>query len=258
MGGIVDVSAWTGTWSSQGVSAAASVVRRDLKDAGIDVARVCDLLFASLDGVWSPNPHLANADVYEAAERWEDVFPVPVIDPTIATWEAEVERARAHPGVRLVKCLPSYTPFQLDDSGPLAEALVEADLALVVQIRIEDQRRQHALAQVPDVSIQEVVELAQRHADLTVIAAGAAWSAISGMADVLMETVNLYADVSQADGMDSVRLFVERGLQDKLLFGTHAPLFIPRAAVARVVADLDDGPAGAILGGNAEALLRLD
>ena len=253
MGGIVDVSAWTGTWSSQGVRAAASVVRRDLKDAGID-----RIFMASLDGVWSPNPHLANVDVYEAAERWEDVFPVPVIDPTIATWEAEVERARAHPGVRLVKCMPSYTPFPLDDSAPLAEALIEADLGLIVQIRVEDPRRQHPLAQVPDVSIQEVVELAQRHADLTVIAAGAAWSATNGIAETLVETANLYADVSQADGMGSLKLFVERGLQDKLLFGTHAPLFIPRAAIARVVADLDDGPAGAILGGNAEALLGLD
>ena len=143
MGGIVDVSAWTGTWSSQGVHATASVVRRALKDAGID-----RIFMASLDGVWSPNPHLANADVYEAARRWDDVFPVPVIDPTIVTWEAEVERAHAHPGVRLVKCMPSYTAFQLDDSGPLAEELIAADLGLMVQIRVEDQRRQHPLAQV--------------------------------------------------------------------------------------------------------------
>ena len=253
MGRIVDVSAWTGTWSSQGVRGQASIVRRQLKDAGVD-----RIFMASLDGVWSPNPHLANADVYEAAERWEDVFPVPVIDPTIATWTAEVELARVHPRVRVVKCLPSYTPFQLDDSRPLAEALVEAGLGLIVQIRVEDPRRQHPLAQVPDVPIQDVVQLALRHPDLTVIAAGAAWSTIDGIADVLVETVNLYADVSQADGMDSVKRFVERGLQDKLLFGTHAPLFIPRAAISRVVADLDDGPAGAILGGNAEALLQLD
>lgn len=38
-------------------------------------------------------------------------------------------------------------------------------------------------------------------------------------------------------------------------WGTHASLFMPLIALARVVADIDDEPAAAILGGNPAALL---
>jgi predicted TIM-barrel fold metal-dependent hydrolase len=67
---------------------------------------------------------------------------------------------------------------------------------------------------------------------------------------------HFYADVSQADGLDAVRLLVEEGLGDKLLFGSHAPFFIPQAALARVVIDLSDADAAAVLGGNAARALR--
>ena len=55
--------------------------------------------------------------------------------------------------------------------------------------------------------------------------------------------------------MDSLKVFVDEGLTHKLLFGSHAPLFIPFSALARVVNDLNDDDARAILGGNAERIL---
>ena len=39
------------------------------------------------------------------------------------------------------------------------------------------------------------------------------------------------------------------------MFGSHAPLFIPHAALTRVITDVSDEVAGAILAGNAERLL---
>jgi predicted TIM-barrel fold metal-dependent hydrolase len=76
--------------------------------------------------------------------------------------------------------------------------------------------------------------------------------AIRALRGKLLALPNLYADVSQADGMDSLKVFVAEGLKHKLLFGSHAPLFIPASALARVVNDLSDEDAAAILVGNAE------
>lgn len=72
----------------------------------------------------------------------------------------------------------------------------------------------------------------------------------------LLERPRFFADVSQADGMASLALFVETGLTEKLLFGTHAPLFVPQAGMARVLTELDDTAARAILGGNARRILE--
>jgi len=58
--------------------------------------------------------------------------------------------------------------------------------------------------------------------------------------------------------MNTVLRFCEMGLVDKLLFGSHTPLFIPLSAVARVVIDLDAAAATKILGGNAARVLGLE
>ena len=47
----------------------------------------------------------------------------------------------------------------------------------------------------------------------------------------------------------------DAGAGRRLLWASHAPLFMPRAAVARVLADLDDTEAWALLHGNARDLL---
>ena len=68
----------------------------------------------------------------------------------------------------------------------------------------------------------------------------------------------MYADVSQADGTDVLKVLVDEGLGERLVFGSHAPLFNAHAAMLRVVTDLEDEEAERILSRNVETLLRID
>src|SRR5205814_5485227 len=136
------------------------------------------------------------------------------------------------------------------------DALEEPGLAGFVQTRLEDPRCQHPLAPVPDLPAAQVAEAAARHPELTVILGGARTAEIRALRERLRLLPRFYADVSQADGLDAVPLLVEEGLADKLLFGSHAPLFMPHAALARVVTDLSDEHAAAILGANAQQALQ--
>ena len=106
-----------------------------------------------------------------------------------------------------------------------------------------------------DTKTNTVAKLAAGHPDLTVIIGGPRTAEIRKLKERLLESPNLYADVSQADGMDAVKVLVEEGLSHKLVFGSHAPFFIPYSALSRVVTDIDDGAAEAILGGNAARIL---
>ncbi len=246
---VIDINAWTGHWHTLPVQGSVNAVRHSLKEIGVD-----QIFLAPLHAAWGHNPHYCNKDVYAAAEDHDDVEPVPVLDPTIATWKEELYRA-AQCGVQLVKVLPAYSQYDLIEQSDFLAAVAKAELILIVQTRLEDPRRQHSLGQVPDTSPEVAVQVARRYSGLNVVIGGPVWKTILDLRDALLELDNLYADVSQADGMDTMKVLVQEGLGEKLLFGTHAPLFVPLAGLARVVGDINDQEAMAILGGNAERLL---
>ena len=246
---IVDVSAWTGHWGSLRLPGEAGEVIASLEEIGVGSA-----LLSPLDAAFAHNPHLANADVYEAAERFPQARAVPVLDPGLADWREELGLA-VDRGAPAVRWLPAYGGYDLREGGECAAAAGEAGLVLFVQTRLEDPRRQHPRAVVPDVEAAEVADLAERHPRVPVVIGGAPWTAVLDLAPRILALERLYADVSQADGMDSLLRMVEAGLGPRLLFGTHAPFFVPLAGLARVVLDLEPADAEAILGGNARRLL---
>ena len=247
---IIDVNAFAGHWPFSPVRGDLPAVRESL--AALGVERIC---VSPLEAAWCRNPHRCNAALYESTAAFDDVWPVPVLDPTVTTWRAELARAASEPRVRLVRLLPTYSLYSLTVADELLRALAEAGLGALVQTRLEDPRCQHPLALVPDLAAGAVAEAAARHPELTVILGGARTTEIRALRERLRALPHFYADVSQADGLDAVRLLVEAGIGDKLLFGSHAPLFIPHAALARIVTDLSDDAAAAILGGNAARAL---
>lgn len=247
---IVDLNAWVGRWPFHPVAGDLSLVRQSLRDVGVE------RIFASpLDGVWCRNPHRYNEMLYRGASTTDDVWPVPLMDPTVATWEKELARATKEIRVRFVRLVPRTAPYDLGAADDLLAALADEGLGVIIQTRMEDPRRQHPLAQASDLPFTEVVETAVRHPRLVVIAGGPRGGEILAEGDRLKNLPNCYADVSQCDGVDTLKNLVEAGLVGKLLFGSHAPMFIPYSAVNRVVADLEDEAADAILGGNAMRIL---
>ena len=166
-----------------------------------------------------------------------------------------LERARLQPRLHLVKLAPTYGAYELEVADELFEALAAAGLAAIVQVRLEDPRRQHPLAQVPDLPPESVVEAARRHPGLPLIIGGAATRGLVAVSAALRDLKKLYADVSQVDGLNSIGVLVEKGLGKKLLFGSHAPIFIPLAGLSRVVADLQGEVAEDILCNNARRML---
>lgn len=247
---IIDLNTWTGHWNTLPIRGDVESVRASLTACGID--RIC---LSPLDAAWCPNQHRYNGVVYDAARQYPDVIPVPVLDPTLPTWREELTCALTQPRMRLVKLLPGYGPYDLPAADALCDALAQETLAVIIQTRIDDPRRQHPLAQAPDVPVGAIADLAERHPSLTVIIGGPTTAAIRSLGDRLLALPDLYVDVSQADGLDGVKTLIDDGLTHKLLFGSHAPLFVPYSALVRVLNDLNDEDAAAILGGNAVRVL---
>ena len=250
---IIDVNAWTGSWPALvNVPYDVASVRSLLRAYGVD-----RIFMSPLAAAWSANPHLCNRVVYEAADAYADISPVPVIDPTLPTWPEELEKAAGHRAVPMIKLLPGYGGYGLDAADDLFEEAGRVNLAVMVQIRIDDPRRHHPLAQVPDVPAGEVVEASKRHPDLKLVMGGASAATLREYAPQVRDLPGLYADTSQVDGVDSVKKLVDAGIGGKLLFGSHAPVFMPAAALARVLNDLPDDVAGGIMKDNTAGLLSV-
>lgn len=246
---MIDTCAWTGHWGSCALPGAPTEVVDMVADVG-----AAQVWLSPLDGVWAHNAHAANAVVYTAASADARVRPVPVIDPTLATWHEELQRA-VEADAPVVRWLPSYSGFEIAGASEAAAAIGAVGRRLWVQVRLEDPRRHHPRAVVPDAVPGEVVELARRHPDMDVIVGGATWKQILDLAPAILDLPRCWADVSQADGMDSLLRLVDAGLGERLLYGSHAPFFLPLAGVARILLDLDDETSSRLLHDNAAALL---
>ncbi len=247
---IIDLSSFIGSWPSHPVMGQPEQVWGGLRELGVS------RIFAShLHSVWCRNPHVDNDALYHVAHQTDDVWPVPVIDPTVADWQKELARAKKQDRVKLVRLFPNYGGYALSDVGDFLQAISDAGLGVIVQTCMEDPRRQHPLSVVPNLTAVSVVDVAENHTHLRMVIGGAKAGEIRALKNRLLALPHLYVDVSQVDGMDAVKVLVDEGLGEKLIFGSHAPLMIPLASLGRFVPDLDDKVLSQILAGNALLLL---
>ena len=66
--------------------------------------------------------------------------------------------------------------------------------------------------------------MAEQHPALRVIIGGTRTGEIRNLRRQLLDQPNLYTDVSQVDGLDVIKVLVNDGLVDKLLFDLHTPI----------------------------------
>jgi predicted TIM-barrel fold metal-dependent hydrolase len=246
----VDFTAFCGPYSRRLIGMEPAELWNKLAPFGLERVHV-----GRLEALWLENPHDANRLTESLSAPPAGVVPIPVIDPTLATWREELDRLAARGPLKVVRLYPNYHGYELSTADPFLASLAARKVIAQVVIRIDDPRRQHKLAQVADVPAASVRDAAARHSTLQVLLSGAQTVALDALARQLPTARNLWADTSQADGVEGVAGLMKSPWRDRIVFGSQAPLFIPEAAFARVVLDLADEDADRIVRGNAEALL---
>lgn len=253
---IVDLCAHAGPWPHRPIGLDEEQLARLLEPWGIS-----RIYAGRLEALWFENPHDANRlDENGQAGRQKRgasaaVSSVPVLDPTVTTWPEELDRLASQDRLAIVRLYPSYGSYRLNEADRFLDALARRQAIAQIIVRMEDPRRQHPLAQVPDVPVASIVEAATRHPELRILLSGAGTQDLRTHASHLPAKQNLWADTSQADGNGAVAGLIKTSWRDRLVFGSHAPLFIAYSALARVLLDLDDGDFERIVRTNAERLL---
>lgn len=249
-----DASAWVGQWPfTASVSTGLTDLIAGLKEAGFSEAAV-----SPLAAVLGPEPMTANLALIEEVRNLPGDFAVrvvPILDPALPGWERDLDDLVARHGASIgaIRTVPNYHGYPVDGPASIAlvRAVTNARFGLCVQIRMLDERAHHPLMKVPGVPLDGVVRLSDAVPDARILACGIFQSELA----VMRDSPRVSAELSSIESGDTVASAAAGIGIDRLLLGTHAPVYDPAPAVAKV-AVLDDGAAARIAQSNAASFFR--
>jgi len=249
---VIDVNCSAGAWPFRPLpNSDLSSLSAHLGREGIDRA-----LVSSIEAALLEDPYDANARLFDEARGIETLVPVPVVNPRMRRWRDELEERRANDGLKAVKVHLNYHDVSVGDSEfeDVAVFAAESSCALLLPLRIEDERYHHVKMQVPGVPISDVASFAATHEECTIVCLNAYRNEIFSVTF----PSNLYTDIAYAERYPTLEDLVAHTGADRLLFGSNTPFFVTRAARLKIEqSQAADEVKTAVAGGNASALFEL-
>jgi hypothetical protein len=243
-----DVDCGCGVWPFRPTPPAdAASLKAMLRAEG--VTRACAY---PLEAYLWPDPQEANELRLPQLAQSSFFVPSAVLNPTLPAWLKDYRRCREEWGVPMVRLLPNYHLYELTHPGvdALAKQAAADRVVLGVVVRAEDKRMQNPVAKVPPFPIDDVVALARGHPDLrmVVFGFGRLWDKCDLVPPAMVNQLQLRPDLDKGADLPG-NLWIELSFfehessfanalklfpAERLLFGTHAPLFYPRANVLKI------------------------
>lgn len=233
---LADASAWIGAWPfAEGLTTSLPALLHTLQRAGITGGAAISPLAAVLAATPMPaNQALTAAIARQQSPRFP-LWSVPVLNPTLPGWEADLAVCLEEGGNHIggFRLLPNYHGYAADGPAALAcaEAIAAAGKAIVVQIRMLDERAHHPLMKVPATDIGAVTRLAAAIPVGRFLAAGLFFGELPALA----EAPNLAIELSSIETGDTLPMTLQIVPPERIMLGTHAPIYYPAPAVAKLV-----------------------
>ena len=158
-----------------------------------------------------------------------------VLNPMLANWRQSLAESQVE-GARAIKLHPNYHVYSLD-ARPACELLAaagEARLPVIIQLRMQDMRSHHPLCRIPDVPVAAALDAARAAKDTQIVLGGIRFAEMTAQAAAITALPNLWVDLSQVEHSDGMRQAITKVGIDRLVLGTHAPLFNMRSALLKM------------------------
>jgi predicted TIM-barrel fold metal-dependent hydrolase len=186
------------------------------------------------------------------------LLPFGCINPQFPDWQEDLRRCHEDlkmPGIRLY---PNYHGYTLDAPvfARLLAAAAERELIVQLAVRMDDDRVRHPLLSVDDVDVAPLAKVVEQSKGTRLVL-------VNGLRtlrrDALVELAaagDVYFEISMLEGIGGIAHLLRSLPGERLLFGSHLPLFNLESAVFKVhESSLDPQQRAALLHENATRLL---
>ncbi len=230
----------------------------------LDKLRKCGVTEAwagSFDGVFHKDIGGVNARLVDDCRKSRSVLlrPFGSVNPTLPDWREDLRRCHEDYHMSGIRLHPAYHGYRLDDPVFNELLTIAQRRGLIVQlvVRIEDPRMQHPLMRVSDVDTKPLPGLLAARPELCLVLLGALRSLRGEAITQLIGAGEVYFEISMLEGVGGISSLLGHVPGDRILFGSHSPLFILESAILKLKeSELLPARANAITHRNARRLLK--
>jgi predicted TIM-barrel fold metal-dependent hydrolase len=164
------------------------------------------------------------------------LLPIGTINPLLPDWQEDLRRCHEVHKMRGIRLHPNYHRYKLDSPlfALLLQQAVERGLIVQLALTMEDERTQHPLVQVPHVNTSPLVALARDLPQMRLQLLGAFRSIRPLAAAELAAAGNIFFEISMLEGVGGVEQLLKHVPLERVLFGSHAPLFYVESAILKM------------------------
>ena len=183
----------------------------------------------TFDGLLHKDLPAANARLADDCRQFGKgmLQPFGSINPTMPDWIEELRRCAQVHHMRGIRLHPNYHGYPLND--PRCERLLRqaTELNLIVQLAVvmEDERMMHPRLRVDPVDTEPLAAIVERTPGLRLVLLNALRTVRGPRLSSLLGAGDVCVDLAMLEGVGGLDNLLTQTPADRILFGSHAPLF---------------------------------